>query len=103
MAWESPTTINASQGFDSFIPYLNTVTQFWFGRMFMIAVFMIFLFGYLRAKDEDWIGGFAVASYVTFVIGLIFWVANIVTGMDFAIIIGIAVISSVILFTQRER
>ena len=103
MAWASPTTINGSQGFDSVIPYLNTVTQFWFGRMLMITIFMIFLFGYVRAKNEDWIGGFAVASYVTFVIGLMFWVIGMVTGLDFAIIIGISVISTVILFTQRER
>lgn len=103
MAWASPTTINASKGLDSLIPYLNEVTQFWFGRMMMISIFVIFLFGYVRAKNEDWIGGFAVAGYVTFVVGLIFWVIGMVTGMDFAIIIGITVISSVILFTQRER
>jgi len=103
MAWTSPTEINAEQGFDSFVPYLSEVTQFWFGRMLMIAIFVIFLFGYIRAKDGDWIGGFAVASYVTFVIGLLFWVAGVVTGLDFAIIIGVAMISSVVLFTQREK
>lgn len=103
MAHASPTTINGTEGLDSLLPYLSTVTQFWFGRMLMITVFVIFLFGYVRAKDEDWIGGFAVASYVTFVIGLVFWVIGLVTGLDFAIIIGITAISSVILFTQKER
>jgi len=72
MAWTSPTTINATQGLDSFLPYLSEVTNFWFGRMLMIAVFIIFLFGYLRAKNNDFIGGFAVSTYVTFVIGLLF-------------------------------
>ncbi len=79
MAYASPSTINASQGMDSFLPYLSTVTNFWFGRMLMIAIFVIFAFGYLRAKADDYIGAFAVASYVTFVMGLIFWVVGIVS------------------------
>jgi len=101
MAWTSPTEINASAGLDSFLPYLSEVTNFWFGRMIMVAVFVIFLFGYLRAKD-DFIGGLAVASYVTFVIGLLFWVIGIVSGLDFAIIIGVTVIASVILFVRND-
>ena len=103
MAWRSPTTINASEGLDSFLPYLSEVTHFWFGRMLMIAIFVIFLFGYIYKRDGDWVGGFAVASYVTFVLGLIFWVIGIVTGLDFAIIIGVTIISSIILFTQSKN
>lgn len=102
MAWTSPTTINASEGLDSFLPYISEVTNFWFGRMVMIAIFIIFLFGYLRAKDNDFVGGLAVASYVCFVIGLIFWVIGLVSGLDFAIIIGVTVISSVLLLTQKK-
>jgi len=102
MAYLSPTTINASAGMDSFLPYLSTVTNFWFGRMLMIAVFVIFIFGYLRAKDDDFIGALAVSSYITFVIGLIFWVVGLVSGLDFGIIIGITVISSVLLLTQKK-
>ena len=102
MAWTSPTTINATQGMDSFLPYLSEVTNFWFGRMLMIAIFVIFLFGYISKRESDWVGAFSVASYVTFVLGLIFWVIGLVTGLDFAIIIGIVVIASVILFTQKN-
>jgi len=102
MAWTSPTEINASAGMDSFLPYISEVTHFWFGRMIMIAIFVIFLFGYIRAKD-DFIGGLAVASYVCFVIGLIFWVIGLVTGLDFAIIIGVAVISSALLYVNNNN
>lgn len=102
MAWTSPTTINATTGMDSFLPYLSEITNFWFGRMVMVAIFVIFLFGYLRAKD-DFIGGLAIASYITFVLGLLFWVIGLVTGMDFGIIIGITIISSVILFTRNDN
>jgi len=101
MAWTSPTTINATAGMDSFLPYLSEVTNFWFGRMLMIAIFVIFLFGYLRAKD-DFIGGLAISSYITFVLGLLFWSIGIVSGLDFAIIIGITTVSSVILFTRND-
>jgi cytochrome c oxidase assembly factor CtaG len=102
MAWTSPTTINTTQGLDSFLPYLSEVTNFWFGRMLMVAIFVIFLFGYLRAKSDDFIGALAVSSYVTFVLGLLFWVIGLVSGLDFAIIIGIAVVSSVLLLTQKK-
>lgn len=103
MAWTSPTTINATQGMDSFLPYISEVTNFWFGRMLMIAIFVIFLFGYISKRESDWVGAFSVASYVTFVLGLIFWVIGLVTGLDFAIIIGIVIIASVILLTQKNQ
>lgn len=102
MAHTSPTTVNASQGLDSFLPYLSEVTQFWFGRMLMIAVFVIFFMGYLRSKDNDFVGAFAVASYVSFVIGLLFWVMGMITGMDFALVLGIAMVSSIVLFLQKK-
>jgi len=102
MAWTSPTTINATAGIGTTLEYLSTVTNFWFGRMLMIAIFVIFLSGYLSVKKEDYFGGLAIASYVTFVMGLLFWTINIVTGMDFAIIIAVTMISSAILFTQRN-
>lgn len=103
MAWRSPTTINASAGMDSVVPYISEVTNFWFGRMVMIAIFVMFIFGYLRAKDDDFIGALAVASYVTFVLGLIFWVIGLVSGLDFGVIIGITVISSVLLLLQKKE
>ena len=103
MAWASPTSINTTTGIGTTFEYLNLVTYFWFGRMLIISIFMIFLFGYLSVRRDDYFGAFAVASYVTFVIGLLFWVINIVTGLDFAIIIAITIVSSVILFTQKNN
>lgn len=103
MAWASPTTINASTGIGSTFEYLSVVTNFWFGRMLMLTIFVIFLFGYLGVRRDDYFGAFAVASYITFVIGLLFWVINIVTGLDFAIIIAVTIVSSVILFVQKNN
>ena len=103
MAWTSPTTINTTKGLGSTLEFLSTVTHFWFGRMLMISIFVIFLSGYLSVRRDDYVGAIAVASYVTFVIGLLFWVIDIVTGVDFAIIIAIALVSSVVLFVQRRN
>jgi len=103
MAWSSPTTINATEGIGTTFEYLNEVTYFWFGRMLLIAIFVIFIIGYLNARREDYTGAFAVASYITFVLGLLFWVVDLVTGLDFAIIIGITIVSSVILFVQKRN
>ena len=102
MAWDSPTTINASQGFESLIPYLDGVTQHWFGRMFLFAVFLIFIFGYMRSKAGSFWDALAVSSYVTFIIGLLFWVIGIITGIDFSIVIGITLISTLILLLQNR-
>lgn len=103
MAHTSPTEINATAGFDSFLPYLSEVTNFWFGRMLMIAIFVIFLMGYLRTKKDDFIGAFAVSSYVTFVLGLLFWVIGVVSGLDFAIIIGVVIVASILLLKQKKE
>lgn len=102
MAYTSPATINASEGLNSFLPWITEVTSFWFGRMTMIAIFVIFLFGYLKVNKDDFIGGLAVASYVSFVIGLIFWVIGIVSGLDFSVIIGITLVSSIMLLAQKK-
>ena len=103
MAWKSPSEVNTSAGLGEFVPYLSEVTNFWFGRMLMIAVFVIFFFGYLRTNKDDYMGAFAVTSFVSFVVGLIFWVIGWVTGIDFGIVVGIFVISLVVLLTRQNN
>jgi hypothetical protein len=102
MAYPSPASINATAGLNEFLPYLTVVTDWWFGRMIMIAIFSIFFFGYLSTRKDDYIGAMAVSSYVTFVIGLLFWVINLLSGLDFGVIIGCVCIGSVLLLTQKK-
>lgn len=102
MAWTSPTEIDATSGVGSTFEYLNLVSNFWFGRMLMIAIFLIFFLGYLGARRDDFLGAFAVASYVSFVLGLLFWVIDLVSGLDFAIIIALAIVSSALLLVQKK-
>jgi len=101
--WKSPSEVNVSAGMNEFLPYINEVTNFWFGRMVIIAVFVIFMFGYLRSRGDDVIGALAVSSYVTFIVGLLFWVIGLLSGLDFAIIVGLTALSSVLLLTQKKQ
>lgn len=103
MAYASPTSINASEGIGAILNYVNVVTNFWAGRMIMIAIFVLFLVGYIRSKaDEDFVGAFAVASYVTFVIGLLFWLINFLDGVSFSIIVGTTIVATAwLLFDKR--
>ena len=103
MAYTSPSTIDLTTGIGTLFTWITDVTGFWFGRMLMIAIFTIFIFGYLKANKDDFIGAFAVASYVSFVLGLIFWVIGLVSGMDFSVLIGAVLVASVLLFLQKKN
>lgn len=103
--YDYPTTIslNTSSGMANLLFYINGVTNFWAGRMIAIAVFVIFFMGYLRSKnDDDFLSAFAISSYVTFIISLLFWLINFLDGYSFAISLGLALVSSVILFLDKR-
>jgi len=71
----------------------------------MVAIFVIFLAGYLRSKnDDDFIGAFAVSSYACLVIGLLFWIIDFLDGIAFGFIVGISIISTaMLLFDKRGQ
>ena len=105
MVYDDVTTINmtTNEGMSNIFTYLNTITNYWAGRMLMIAIFVMFLFGYLKSKnDDDIIGALAVASYVTFVVGLLFWVINFLDGISFSIIVGITIVSTALLWFEKR-
>ena len=105
MAYDSISGINVttSEGMSNILQYINVVTEFWAGRMVMIAIFIMFFWGFLKAKgDDDFVGAFAVASYVTFVLGLLFWLINFLDGVAFGIIIGITIVSTAILLFDKR-
>lgn len=103
MAWKSPTEINATKGITEIFSYLNEVSNLWFGRMFILTVFAIFLFGYERVNRGDWIGGFAVASFITFLVALFSWIIGILSGIELGFVIGITVISAIALFIRNKQ
>ena len=65
MTYVSPTSINATKGIGEILSYINGATDFWISRMLMVAVFVIFLMGYLRSKpDDDFVGALDRKSVV---------------------------------------
>ena len=98
-------TINmtSADGMSNILQYLNVVTNFWAGRMVMVAIFVMFLFGYLKMKaEDDFVGAFAVASYVTFSLGILFWIIDFLDGLAFGVIIAVTIISTAILLFDKR-
>lgn len=91
MPYASPSTINFTSGFGAMFNYLNTVTSSWFSNLFLIAVYIIFVAGFYFAR-RDFFGGMAVGGFAIFVVGLLFWIGELISGVTFAFVIAIAII-----------
>lgn len=101
MSYPSPDTINWSDGMGSAFGYLNTVTGSWFSNLLLIAIYVIFAVGFYFAK-RDMFGAMAVAGFVTFVVGLLFFVAEIISGLTFAVVIAIAIVGFASLWIGQD-
>lgn len=101
MAYPSPSTINASKGFGEILNYTNNVTDSWLSNLFLIAVYVIILIGFYKAKN-DFTGALAVAGYGTFVIALLFWLGGFISGMAFGWVIGIAILGTIFLLIENN-
>ena len=102
MTFTSPATLNMSKGFIELLTYTNTVTNSWISNMLLIAIYVIVLVGFYKAKD-DFKGAFAVAGYGTFVIALLFWIGGFVSGGAFGISIAMAIIGTTVLLLDKDN
>ncbi len=102
MTYASPTTINATKGLGEILNYVNDVTDQWISNLFLLGIFIIFLVGYYKAKD-DFAGAFAVAGFGTFVAGLFFWLGGFVSGWAFAISIAVTLIGVVFILVDTQQ
>ena len=101
MTYASPSTINASLGLGNIFSYLNNVTGEWFSRLILIAIYIIVLMGFYKAK-EDFTGAMAVSGFGVFVIALLFWVGGMVSGVTLGVSIAIAIIGVVVLLMDKQ-
>jgi len=101
MTYTSPTTINVTKGFGEVLNYVNVVTNSWLSNMFMIALYVIILIGFYKAKD-DFKGALAVSGYGTFVVGLLFWIGGFISGIAFGMTIGVAILGTVVLLLDNN-
>ena len=92
MSYEYPTSINMTDGPANLFLYLNNVTNSWFSNMLLITIYIIFASGFYYAK-RDIFGGLAVGGFATFIIATLFWIANMISTLTFAIVIAVAIVS----------
>ena len=103
MAYNSPDTINFSNGTEELMPYINDVTNGWFGRGFILSIWIILVIGYLKLNKDDYFGAFAVASWVCVVLGMLGWVMHLVRGLDIGLIVAVSILSTVGLILNRKQ
>lgn len=101
MTYASPTSINATKGLGEVLNYANTVTDQWLSNMIMMAIYVIILIGFYKAKD-DFKGALAIAGYGTFVVGLFFWIGGFVSGWAFGITIAMAILGTMVLLMDNN-
>lgn len=102
MVYASPTTINASAGFGTLLTYINNVTDGWISNMILIAIYLISLMGFAKARD-DFAGGLAVSGFVTFIVALLFWLGGFINGIILGIVTAMAILGIVALYFKGEQ
>ena len=100
MAYNLPTSINASEGLLAPLKYVNTETGGIFVTMFLFSLYAIALIGGYKAT-KDFVGTFAVCGYFLFVVSLFAWLGDWVHWATFAISIALAIFGSVALFISN--
>jgi len=101
--YTSPADVNLTESPSNLFTWLNDVTNYWFSNSILLAIFIMFLMGYLAVNKEDYSGGVAVASYVTTVLGLILWLMGLASGLAFSIVLGVSLISTAWLLGDKKQ
>ena len=101
MAYPDPSSINWTDGMTGGFSYLNAVTSNWFSNMLLIAIYIIFATGFYFAK-RDMMGAFAVGGFAIFVVGLLFWIGGVISGVTFAFVVAVAIISFATLWIGND-
>jgi len=101
MTYASPSTINASKGFGEILTYVNVVTGGWMSNLLLIGIWVVFLIGFYKAKD-DFKGALAIAGYGTFVVALLFWLGGFVSGVSFGVVIAVAIMGTIALLLDNN-
>lgn len=91
---------NASLGIGEFMGYINEVTNYWFGRMTLLAIWFVLVAGFYKARD-DIKGALVVGSGITFLISVFFWIAEVCTGWEVLITAGLTIMFGLVLLTDQ--
>jgi hypothetical protein len=101
ITYASPSSINASKGIGEILSYVNTQTDSWISNLLLLAIFIIVLLGFYKAKD-DFRGAMAVSGYATLVVAIFFWIGGFVSSTVFAISLGVAILGTLFLLLDNN-
>jgi len=101
LTYPSPSAINTTRGFGGVLDYINIVSDGWISNMILLAIWVIILMSYYKAKG-DFTGGLAIAGYCTFVLALLFWVGGFASGLALGICIGASIIGTIALLLDNN-
>lgn len=103
MVWENPANINWSDGFTSFLAYINSVSLGWVSRLLLIGVYVIVVTGYYKIRD-DITGALAAAGTATFIVALMGFLLHppFVDWITFAISIGVLFVGAAAAIIDRN-
>lgn len=103
MTYRDPSSINATLGLQEFLVYASEVTNYWFGNMIVISIFVISLSYYLYTYGtKDFWSGTAVAGYFAFIVALFLWLMDVITGATMTVVIGGVTLATVALWLNRK-
>jgi len=100
MAYDYPTTINESEGIGAILTYVNEITNSWISNMILIAIYIIVVISYYKAK-EDFGGALAVAGFGLFVVGMLFWMGGFITGITFSVVVAVAIVGVIVILLDK--
>ena len=101
MAYASPSTINASAGLGEIFNYVGVVSDGWFSNLLLIAIYVMVLIGFYKAKD-DFKGAMAVSGFGTFVVALLLWIGGVISGLSLGITIALAILGVAVLMMDQQ-
>ena len=102
MAYAPITERNMSEGFSTLLYYANEVTESWLSNLILIAIYIIIMMTVYNYK-RDFVEGMAVAGFFTFLIALLFYLADFISGVTLVFVIAITIVSVALLFFNKRR
>jgi hypothetical protein len=101
MPWTPVTDYNMTT-FQGVLDFIIDNSLGFFTTGLLIAVYIIFSFFYWL-NSKDMIGSFAVGGLALFTVGLLLYIAGLLSTWSFILVLGIAIASWVALFIPRNK
>ena len=94
--------VNLTEGIDKVFNYVDFVTHGIFMLMFLSAILIIATLG-IYQKNKDLLASYAIASFSTWVIALLFFLAKVISKQTFGIFLALSIMGYIaVCFPKNE-